>query len=145
MQEEMGLEIRPGVVIPESELSFTATRSSGPGGQHVNTTASRVTLWFELEGSTALDEAQKARVRLRLAKRLGADGRLQVSVQSSRSQYANRQAARELLAALLRAALATPKRRRPTAPTKASKERRIEAKKRRAGIKKTRVRSAGED
>jgi ribosome-associated protein len=143
MQGPASIPIRPGLAIPAEEIEFTASRSSGPGGQHVNVTESRVTLWFDLEGSPSLSESQKARIRERLAGRLGKDGRLRISVQSERSQHQNKAAALELFAALVAQALAPRKARRPTRPTQASKERRLDAKRRRATVK--RERSGGRD
>jgi ribosome-associated protein len=133
------IPIRPGLAIPAEEVTFTASRSSGPGGQHVNVTESRVTLWFDLVGSPSLSESQKARLRERLAGRIGKDGRLRISVQSARSQHQNKQAALELFAALLAAALTPRKKRRPTKPTKASQERRLDAKRRRSSLKRQRA------
>lgn len=133
------IPIRPGLAIPAEEVWFTASRSSGPGGQHVNVTESRVTLWFDLEASPSLDESQKARLRERLAGRIGKDGKLRLSVQSDRSQHRNKAAALELFAALLAAALAPRKKRRPTKPTKASQERRLDAKRRRSAVKRQRA------
>lgn len=143
MQGPASIPIRPGLAIPAEEIEFTASRSSGPGGQHVNVTESRVTLWFDLEGSPSLSESQKARIRERLAGRLGKDGRLRISVQSERSQHQNKAAALELFAALLAQALAPRKQRRLTRPSKASKERRLDAKRRRATVKQQR--SGGQD
>lgn len=145
MQGPPAIPIRPGLAIPAEEVSFTASRSSGPGGQHVNVTESRVTLWFDLEASPSLTEAQKARIREDLAGRVGKDGRLRITVQSERSQHQNRAAALELFAALLARALAPRKKRRPTRPTRASKERRLDAKRRRGTVKQARGRAAGED
>jgi len=144
MQGPPSIPIRPGLDIPAEEVSFTASRSSGPGGQHVNVTESRVTLWFDLEASPSLSDAQKARLRERLAGRIGKDGMLRLSVQSERSQHQNRAAALELFAALLAAALAPRKKRRPTRPTKASQERRLDAKRRRSTLKRERSGGDGE-
>ena len=133
------IPIRPGLAIPAEEVTFTASRSSGPGGQHVNVTESRVTLWFDLEASPSLSESQKARIRERLAGRIGKDGRLRLSVQSARSQHQNKAAALELFAALLAQALTPRKARRPARPTKASQERRLDAKRRRSAVKRERA------
>jgi len=139
------LNVAPGTEIPEHELVFTASRSSGPGGQHVNTASTRVTLWFDVPGSTALSEAQKARVLHRLAGRIGRDGRLQVSASSERSQKANLEEARERMAWLLAWALARQRPRRPTAPSRAARERRLAAKKLQAVKKGRRKGPAGEE
>lgn len=135
-----GLEVRAGVVIPDAELSWRFSRSSGPGGQSVNTTDSRVELSFDIAGSTALSDTLKARARERLASRL-VDGVLTVAASEHRSQWRNREAARTRLAALLRAAIAAPpRRRRPTRPSKGAVRRRLDEKKRRGETKRLRNR-----
>jgi len=132
------LTVQPGVVIPEAELSWRFSRSSGPGGQGVNTADSRVELSWDLAASDALPEALKARALQRLAGRL-VDGVLTVAASEHRAQLRNRIAAETRLAALVRDAIAAPpKSRRATRPTKGSVERRIAAKKRRSAIKQTR-------
>ena len=132
----------PQIEIPEAELRWRFSRSSGPGGQHVNTTDSRVSLSWDLEASAALDETQRARARRRLAGDL-VDGVLTVHASEHRSQARNRDVARDRLGAIVRAAVAPPPpRRRPTRPTKASQARRVETKKRRAETKRLRQRPA---
>ena len=131
-----GLVVQADLTIPERDLSMRATRASGPGGQNVNRVATKVELSFDLRGSTALDEPTKARLR-RLAKnRLDAAGNLVITSQVTRSQ--NLDDAREKLAALVRAALVVPKRRRATRPTRASKERRLDSKRRQSQKKQAR-------
>lgn len=132
------LRITAGLTIPARELSFTAARASGPGGQHVNTTASAVTLVFDVAGSETLTGGQKARVLEKLASRLDSVGVLRVTARDERSQLRNLELARERLAAHLERALRRPKLRRATRPTKASKERRITRKKQRSTTKKLR-------
>ena len=128
------------VVIPDAELRWRFSRSSGPGGQHVNTTDSRVSLSWDLEASGALDDAQRAWARRRLAGDL-VDGVLTVHASEHRSQARNRDVARERLEAIVRAAVAPPPpRRRPTRPTAGSQARRVEAKKRRGETKRLRQR-----
>ncbi len=106
----------PQVEIPEAELRWRFSRSSGPGGQHVNTTDSRVSLSWDLEASAVLDETQRARARRRLAGDL-VDGVLTVHASEHRSQARNRDVARDRLAAIVRAAVAPPPpRRRPDPP-----------------------------
>jgi len=134
------LRITPEVAIPLSELEFRASRASGPGGQGVNTTDSRVELRFDLAGSPSLPPDAKARALRRLATRVDASGTLRVVAQAQRSQLANRRAATERFAELLAGALATPKTRRPTRRTRAAKLRRLEAKRRRAATKSLRRR-----
>lgn len=135
---EADLTVREGVVIPGWELWFVASRAGGPGGQHVNTSSTRVSLMWNLAGTTALDEVQRARVQRRLATRVNTEGVLQVSAEDERSQSANREAARERLAALVAQALEVPKARRPTRPTRGSQERRLTAKKQRGETKRQR-------
>ncbi len=131
------------IIIPDAELEFSATRSSGPGGQHVNKVSTCVTVSFDVAGAPCLPEAARARLLERLAPRLTREGVLRVSVQDTRSQAANKELAVERLGALLRAALARPKPRRPTRPTRASRQRRLEAKKRRGAVKQGRGRVGG--
>jgi ribosome-associated protein len=122
------LQVTDSVEVPRSELVYRASRSGGAGGQHVNTSSTRIELLWDFQGSAALDEVQKDRVRRKLAARIGADGALRVVADNRRSQLQNRQAADERLAKLLRDALHVPKRRRATAPTRASKEKRLDTK-----------------
>jgi ribosome-associated protein len=132
------LRVRGSVVIPEAELSWRFSRSSGPGGQGVNTTDSRVELTYDIANSTALGPTQRARALERLAGRL-VDGTITVTASEHRSQLRNREAAEQRLAEELSSAIAPPPRpRRPTRATKASVERRIASKKRRAQTKKMR-------
>jgi ribosome-associated protein len=134
------IRVTPEVAIPVSELEFRASRASGPGGQGVNTTDSRVELRFDLAGSPSLPPDAKARALRRLRRRVDSTGTLRVVAQAQRSQLANRRDATERLAALLAGALAAPKARRPTRPTRAAKARRLEAKRRRATTKSQRRR-----
>lgn len=116
------LRINEDLSIPLSEIVQRTSRSSGPGGQHANVTASRVEASFDVLASTALSDSQRAR----LLNRLGAQ--VNAVSQDSRSQSRNRELALERLAERLSSALARPKRRRPTKPTAASRERRLQAK-----------------
>ncbi|HNR68422.1 MAG TPA: alternative ribosome rescue aminoacyl-tRNA hydrolase ArfB [bacterium] len=122
------IEIFPWLSIPENEVRFTASRSSGPGGQNVNKVNTRVTLYFDIEASEALSEEQKARLRERLTRRISQDGVLQISSQSERTQLANRITALEKFTALLRKSLTVhpPRKKKPT--SFAAKQRRLEAK-----------------
>jgi ribosome-associated protein len=130
--------VRPGVVIPESELNWRFSRSSGPGGQGVNTTDSRVELSWNLLASNVLSPALKERAVERLGGRL-VDGALTITASEHRSQLRNREAAEARLAARVGEAIAPPPRqRRPTKPSRGSVERRIGEKKRRAQIKRGR-------
>lgn len=133
-----GLRVTPGVTIPESELSWRFSRSSGPGGQGVNTADSRVELSWDVAGSTALSTHQRERLLERLRGRL-VDGVLTIAASEHRAQLRNRDAARERLAALVADALRPPgPSRRPTKPTRGAKERRLTAKKQRTGVKRLR-------
>jgi ribosome-associated protein len=132
------LAVTRSLVIPADQLAERFSRSSGPGGQGVNTTDSRVELSFDLARSPSVPEHLRARMTSRLASRL-VDGVITVTASQYRHQRANRKAARERLAQLLREAAAPPPpTRRPTRPTRGSQERRLAAKKRRGDIKRGR-------
>ena len=132
------LRVSRSIVIPERELKWRFSRSSGPGGQSVNTADSRVELTLDIATTTALGPVQRARALERLADRL-VEGALTVSAQEERSQLRNREIARGRLADVLAAAVAPPPpRRRPTRATRASTERRLAEKRRRAKIKRLR-------
>jgi ribosome-associated protein len=128
------LPIRPGVALPLDEIELRTSRSSGPGGQHANVTASRVEAVFDVAGSEALSDAQKARIQSRLGPRVTA------SAQDTRSQLRNRELALERLASRLASALEVQRPRHKTRPTTASKRRRVESKKRRGDLKRGRRR-----
>lgn len=139
------LRINSRLVIPVGELSWRFSRSSGPGGQSVNTADSRVELSFDVAGSPSLGPTYRQRALERLSGRL-VDGVVTVSAQTERSQLRNREVAMDRLADLLREAIAPPPRqRRPTKPTKSAKERRIEAKKQRGSTKAMRRRPGADD
>ena len=124
--------------IPVSELSFRFSRSSGPGGQHVNRTETRVELLFDLASSPSLSEDQRTRALQNLAPYLDKRGVLHLISQSSRSQLRNREEVVERFRTLMRDALKTPKKRRATRPGKAARERRLKDKKQRAETKRMR-------
>lgn len=127
-----------GLVVPDAELVERFSRSSGPGGQGVNTTDSRVELRWDVAGSAALSSGQKARVLERLAARLDG-GAIVIVASEHRSQWQNRTAARARLAALLRDALEPPSpARRATRPSRAAQQRRVDAKRRRGEVKANR-------
>ena len=139
------LRVNSWLVIPAGELRERFSRSSGPGGQSVNTTDSRVELSFDLRWSTSLPEHARERALRRLASRL-TDGVLTVTASAERSQLLNRLAARERLAALIREGIAPPPPPRlPTRPGRAARERRLQDKRRRAQTKRNRRFSAGQD
>ncbi len=132
------LTVTSRLVLPEAELSWRFSRSSGPGGQSVNTTDSRAELSFDVARSATLTDLQRSRALAALANRL-VDGVLTVAASEQRSQLQNREAAEQRLAQLLREAIAPPPApRRPTKPTRGSKERRLEGKRQRSELKRTR-------
>jgi ribosome-associated protein len=132
------LRVTRSVLIPEGELRWRFSRSSGPGGQSVNTADSRVQLSFDLSSTTALGPVQRARAIQRLGDRL-VGGVLTITASEERSQLQNREIARDRLAKLLADAIAPPpRRRRPTSPTKSAVERRLAEKKRRSRVKRLR-------
>jgi ribosome-associated protein len=132
------LHVRPSVVIPEGELRWRFSRSSGPGGQSVNTTDSRVELSWDLAASPALSPVQRERALERLSGRL-VDGVITIAASEHRSQLRNRTAAEARLSALVADAIGPPpRRRRPTRPSKGANDRRIAEKKRRGDIKRLR-------
>lgn len=124
--------------IPEEELTFVTSRSSGPGGQNVNKLETRVTVRFDL-ASPSLDDEQRTRLRERLASRVSRAGVLQVTSQRHRTQAANRDAAVARLGELMREALTEPEPRRPTRPGRAARARRLAAKRLRSRRKRERT------
>ncbi len=129
------LTITSRLVIPASDLTWTAVRSSGPGGQNVNKVASKVELRFALEQSASLSPIVKSRLRVLAAHRLTREGDLLITSQLTRDQSRNLQDALDRLAALIRQALVVPRLRRPTRPTHASVERRLSGKRHQARLK----------
>ena len=130
--------INDRITVPAAELSYTASRSSGPGGQHVNTSDTRIQVRWNLEQSEAFSETQKNRLRRALQSRLTESGELILASDSHRSQRRNSEDVTQRLAAIIRANLTPPKPRKKTRPTRASKERRLEDKRRRSRLKKGR-------
>jgi ribosome-associated protein len=145
MAEASHLDISPELRLPLAELEFRATRSGGPGGQHVNTSSTRVEVWWDVAASPSLTEAQRARLLSRLATRLDGSGRLRLVSSETRSQLRNREDVTERLRAVVASALAVPRPRRRTKPTRASMLARLEAKRRRAAVKRDRKRPRDED
>ena len=131
--------------IPDAELSFATARSSGPGGQNVNKVETRVTLLFDVDGSSSLGESQKRRLRQRLATRINKHGVLRVTSQRHRTQAANRQAATERFVELVGGALRRRRRRRATGPSAAARARRLDDKRRRSRLKARRRRPGADD
>ena len=138
------LEITPALFLPLAELDYRATRSGGPGGQHVNTSSTRIEVWWDVRSSPALTDEQRAQLLARLSSRLDGEGRLRVVASESRSQLRNREAATERLRDLVASALAVRKPRKRTKPSRAAKAARLEAKRRRSALKHDRRRT-GQD
>lgn len=134
------LIINDDLAVPLAELEFRFSASSGPGGQHVNKAETKVTLFFDVAHSPSLSESQRARLLEKLASRLDNNGVLQVSAQTQRSQHQNRAEALARLQKLLADALVIPRKRRPTKPSQAAQERRIQAKQQRGKRKQDRGR-----
>ena len=133
------LQITSALAIPMDEVTVRASRSSGPGGQHANVTASRIEASFDVAASATLSDAQKAQISARCGPVVRA------VAQEARSQARNRTLALERLAARIERALEVPRARRPTKPTRASRTRRLDAKRRASQRKRERRRPAGED
>jgi ribosome-associated protein len=134
----MDLEVAPGVALLARELSFTAVRAGGPGGQNVNKVSTKVELRFDLVRNTTLAPGVKARLRAQNPSRLDADGRLLVVVDDTRSQLMNLELARDRLAELVRRALVVPKRRRATKPSFGARQARLDGKRKRSETKQGR-------
>ncbi len=132
------LKITPTLQIPEQELQIEFVRASGPGGQNVNKVATAVQLRFDVNNSSALPEEVKTRLVKQAGKRLTAEGILVIDARRFRSQERNRQDAVQRLVNLIQKALISPKTRRPTSPTAAARQHRLEEKKRRSAIKRSR-------
>ena len=138
MADEPLINIDDSLWIPRAELTYRASRSGGPGGQHVNTSSTRVELAWDVAGSPSLTEEQRARILTKLANRISAEGVLTLAASEHRSQHQNREAATGRFAELVRAALVVPKARKKTRPPRAAREARLQAKKRRSDTKRLR-------
>ncbi len=134
----MDVSINSHLVIPAAEIKYRTTRSSGPGGQHVNKTETQVELSFDVAHSPSLTEVQRQRILSRLPNLIDQNGVLHLAAQSERSQLRNREIVTARFQEVLAAALREPKRRRPTKPTAAAKTKRLESKKRRGQVKRLR-------
>ncbi len=134
----MNVSINSHLVIPATEIEYRTTRSSGPGGQHVNKAETQVELLFNVAHSPSLTEAQRQRILSQLKNLIDQDGVLHLTAQSERSQLRNREIVTTRFQEALAAALRLPRKRRPTKPTAASKAKRLESKKRRGQIKRER-------
>jgi len=142
MLPDTDLRITETVAIALAELHFQFSRSSGPGGQHVNRTASQVELTFDVLGSPSLDERQRARVLSKLKSYIDTRGLLHLTAQTTRSQHRNRAEVVERFTSLLQRALHVPKRRIPTRPSPQAEARRLAAKQRTSAVKQRRRRPA---
>jgi ribosome-associated protein len=140
MSETSGIPINRRFSLPRSELEFRATRSGGPGGQHVNTAATRIQLTWDVGASPSLSERRRQILLSRLSGRIDQQGVLRIVVDTHRSQHRNREEAVERLAALLADALRPRKKRRPTRPPARAKEKRLKEKKQRGEVKRLRGR-----
>lgn len=139
------IRITDDLEIDESELTFSATRSSGPGGQHVNKVSTRITLWFDVGRSDSLRPDQKERILSRLKTRITKDGRLYIVSQRHRSQLANREAAVERLVELLADAVTDAPMRKKTRVSRQARQKRLDDKKHLARIKKYRGKIAADE
>lgn len=138
MGESAKLKIAERLEIPLSELRLKFTRSSGPGGQHANRSATRVELLFDLAGSPSLSDEQRSRLLSRLRGYVSTEGVLRLVCQTHRSQKQNREEVIRRFVALVRAGFRRRRERKPTRPTRASRERRLAAKRRRSQVKRLR-------
>ncbi len=139
------IDINSRLSIPDDEVRFTFSRSGGPGGQNVNKVNTRATLWFDVAGSPALSESQRAKILHRLGNRIGNDGLLQVVSMQYRTQKANREDALRRFTSLLAAALFEKPRRKKTGVPRRARENRLKSKKRRGMLKLTRTGKSWEE
>lgn len=133
-----GLRVNDSVVIPRDELSARASRSGGAGGQHVNTSSTRIELLWNVSMSRVLSDEQRERLLQKLSSRLDGEGNVRVVASDRRSQLQNRESAEARLAELVRAALVVPKKRKATKPSRAAKQARLDSKKRQSDKKRDR-------
>ena len=138
MGTEDGLELSATTIIPRSELSYRASRAGGAGGQHVNTSSTRIELLWNLWTTTVLGDDARARIARKLASRIDSEGWIRVVSSARRSQLQNREAAEARLIELLQGALLVPKRRKATKPSRGAKEARLSEKKKRGDTKRQR-------
>ena len=139
------IEISPDLRVPLVELEYRASRSGGPGGQHVNTSSTRVELWWDVAGSPALTDEQRRHLLVGLASRLDGAGRLRLVSSATRSQLRNREEVTARFRDIVARALVVPKPRKRTKPSRAAKAARLEGKRRRGATKRDRRRPSGEE
>jgi len=133
-----GVRVNETVVIPRDELVARASRAGGAGGQHVNTSSTRIEIVWNVTATRALNDDQRERVRQKLSSRLDSEGNVRVVASDRRSQRQNRESAESRLADLVRVALIVPKKRRATKPSRAAKQARLDSKKRLSDKKRER-------
>ena len=143
--DETHLQINDSLAIPRAELDYRATRSGGPGGQHVNTSSTRIELTWNVDNSQALSDEQRARIREKLATRIDGTGELRLVSAGSRSQHQNREEVTARFRDVIERALRVPKPRKKTKVPKAVKESRLREKKKRSETKRNRERIAPDD
>lgn len=143
--DQDALEWKPGRFVPLREFSFSSDTSGGPGGQHANRSATRITLTWDVEATSAFTWQEKQRLKTRLASRMSNDGVVQIRSSSERSARRNRDECLRILATTIRNALQVQKRRIRTRPTAGSKKRRVADKKNRAAIKRGRRKPGSDD
>jgi ribosome-associated protein len=144
MPDNDGIAVSHALTVPRDELVFRASRSGGPGGQHVNTSSTRIELVWDVAASRSLSDHQRVYLLRRLATRLDSQGRLRLVSQDERSQLRNREAAIERFIDIVARALVVPKARKRTRPPKSSKRARLESKKKRGALKRDRRRPSEE-
>jgi ribosome-associated protein len=132
------LEVNDSVRVPRAELTYRATRSGGPGGQHVNTSSTRVELAWDVDASPSVSDEERARIREKLSNRISGEGVLLLAASDHRSQNRNKEAVTERFVELLRQALVVQAKRKKTRPSKAAREARLHAKKHRSEVKRSR-------
>jgi ribosome-associated protein len=138
MDSETQIAITPGLAIPRAEIDYRATRAGGPGGQHVNTSSTRVELLWNVNSSTAITDEQRARLKTKLHKRIAEDGVLRLTSATYRSQHQNREDVTRRFANMIEQALRMPKPRKKTKVPKSVKEARLKSKKNRSRVKQFR-------
>jgi len=138
LTDETLLEVNEAVRVPRAELTYRATRSGGPGGQHVNTSSTRVELAWDVGASPSLGDEERALIRERLSNRINGEGVLLLAASDHRSQHQNKEAVTGRFVELVRQALVVQKKRKKTRPGKAAREARLHAKKHRSEVKRSR-------
>jgi ribosome-associated protein len=138
MSDDGVLQVNDSLWIPRAELDYRASRSGGPGGQHVNTSSTRIEVAWDVGASPSLSDEQRARLREKLANRINGEGVLLLAASDHRSQHQNKEAATERLVELVRQALVIPKPRKKTRPSRAQREARLHAKKHQSDKKRMR-------